>query len=200
MAGTASLTLYHCPQTRSITARWMLGELDLPHRIEPVDVRGGASRTPEFRTLNPMGKVPVLQHGSSVITETGAICLYLADRFAPGRLAPAIEDPRRGSFLRWLFFAPIVDVALVEKLLDRAPPDRQTVAWGDFPSVLETLRTALAPGPWLLGEQFSAADVALGGQIIWGRMMGVIPDDEPFRAFVARAMARPACAAAFAER
>jgi glutathione S-transferase len=187
------LTLFHCPQSRSITARWMLEELGLAYRLEIVDVRAGAGQAPAFLEINPMGKVPALMHGEAVVTESGAICQYLADRFAPGTLAPPIDDPRRGPFLRWLFFAPVADSALVERLLERTPPPRASVGWGDYTSVIQTLRAALANGPWVLGDMFTAADVALGGQIVWGRMMGLIPDDEPFRSYVTRAMARPAC-------
>jgi glutathione S-transferase len=187
-----SLTLYHCPQSRSIVARWMLGELGIPYRTRLVDVHTGSGRTPEFLAINPMGKVPTLVDGDAVITESAAICLYLAERFAPGELAPSIDDPQRGPFLRWLFFAPIFDVSMVEHMLKRMPPPRQSSSWGDRASVLDTMRVALGSGPWLLGERFTAADVALGGGVAWGRAMGLVPDDEPFRAYATRIMARPA--------
>jgi glutathione S-transferase len=186
------LTLYHCPQTRSIPARWMLEEIGVPYHAELVDVRAGAGRTPAYLAVNPMGKVPALMHGDTIVTEAGAICLYLADRFAPGRLAPAVDDTRRGPFLRWLFFASMLDVVLVERMLARGPAPRETVGWGDYASVLETLRVALSSGPWILGDGFSAADVVLGGGIVWGRAMDLLPDDEPFRSYVTRTMARPA--------
>ena len=195
----APLTLYHCPQSRSMPAVWMLEEIGVPYEVTVVDVRTGEGQKPEYLAINPMGKVPALRHGASVITESGAVCLYLADRFAPGRLAPRIEAAARGAFLRWLFFAPIVDSALVEKMLERTPPERAMVGWGDYASVVRTLRAALTPGPWLLGETFSAADVVLGGQIIWGTMMKLLPEGEPFKSYAARAMERDACRKAWGQ-
>ncbi len=197
-AAGGQLTLFHCPQSRSMPALWMLEEIGVPYELQVVNVRFGAGQKPEYLALNPMGKVPTLRHGRTIVTETGAICLYLADRFAPDRFSVPIDSEARGTLLRWLFFAPIVDTALVEKLLGRTPPERATVGWGDHASVIRTLRAALEPGPWLLGERFTAADVVLGGQIVWGSMNRVIPDEEPFKSYVARATAREACQKAWA--
>jgi glutathione S-transferase len=197
MTQDSALTLYHCPQTRSIAALWMLEEVGQPYDVCIVDVSAGESRTAEYLAINPMGKVPALRHGASIVTEVGAICLYLADRFASGRLAPEIEDARRGEFLKWLFFTPIVDTALIETMSGRPAPDRTQVGWGDYDSVVRTLKTPLERGQWLLGERFTAADVALGGNVVWGSMMKLLPDNEPFKGYAARALARPGCRKAF---
>jgi glutathione S-transferase len=139
-ASPAQITLFHCPQSRSITALWMLEEIGIPYRVQIVDVRAGAGQSTDYLALNPMGKVPALQHGSTIVTEAAAICLYLADRFALEQLSAPLDSELRGRMLRWLFFAPITDTALVEKLMGRTPPERASAGWGDQASVLRTLR------------------------------------------------------------
>ncbi|HXW84941.1 MAG TPA: glutathione S-transferase N-terminal domain-containing protein, partial [Candidatus Binataceae bacterium] len=101
---TDELVLYHSPFSRSYTAYWMLEELGRPYRVEIVDIRTGAQKRPEFLRLNPMGKVPTLSDGGLVLTERGAICAHLADKYAYGKLAPLRESPERSQYLRWLFF------------------------------------------------------------------------------------------------
>ena len=129
--GTASdLTLYGTIASRTFTARWMLGELDLDYAFETVDIRKGDQKRPEYLALNPMGKVPTLRDGGVVVTESVAICLYLADRYGYGTLAPRVEDPARGTYLRWAVFAgtvlePAIGYAAPET---RPPPSRSAGA------------------------------------------------------------------------
>src|SRR6202000_2139454 len=101
-------TLYASVASRSFTARWMLAELDLPHRVQVVDIRSGHQKAPDYLRLNPMGKVPTLTDGDAVVTETAAICLYLADRYSYGALAPKVDDPARAAYLRWAVFSTAV--------------------------------------------------------------------------------------------
>ena len=141
-----------------------------------------------------MGKVPALRHGDAVITEAAAICTYLADEFPQARLNVPIGDPRRGLYLKWLFFGPsCIEPAMIDRAFPRkeeAP--RGTLGYGDFDTVMDVLAKAVAPGPYLLGEQFTAADVVIGSTLRWGMMFKLMPERPEFTAYVGRLMQRPA--------
>jgi glutathione S-transferase len=186
--------LYWCPQTRAIRALWLLEELGLPYELVKVDVRAGAQKDPAFRAISPLGKVPALVDGDTAVAESGAVCLYLADRYRAPKLAPDPTAPERGPYLRWMFFGPgCIEPAFLERALKREGAVRHlSAAWGSFDSVLDSLRAGLAPGPYLLGETFSAADVMIGAMLEWGVVTGLVPNEEPFRGYVARLSARPA--------
>ena len=94
---------YFNPMSRGVTTDWMLKELDAPHEQIVIDFASGENKTPEYRAINPMGKVPTLVDGDTVITETAAICAYLADKFADKGLAPAMTSAERGRYYRYLF-------------------------------------------------------------------------------------------------
>jgi glutathione S-transferase len=132
-----------------------------------------------------MGKVPAVTHGSATVTEGAAICAYLADAFPQAGLAPAVSDPKRGTYYRWLFFAagPLEAAVTAKSLGLLAPPEKAGMAgYGTFESVMDTLEHAVASGgPYLLGDQFTAADLYLGAQLGWGLMFKSI---EPRPAFV----------------
>src|SRR5262245_48608342 len=195
--GTASdLTLYGTVLSRTFTARWMLGELGVEYRFENVDIRKGEQKRPEYLALNPMGKVPTLRDGDVVVTEAVAICLYLADRYGYGTLAPRVEDPARGTYLRWsVFAASVLEPALGTPRNDD-PVTAFRVGWGDFEAVLSSLERALTPGPYILGERFSAADVALGAVVAFGLFNKLMPARPAVAAFHQRITARPAQQAA----
>ena len=186
--------LYWCPQTRAIRALWLLEELGVPYELVKVDVRAGAQSDPAFRAVSPLGKVPALVDGDAVVAESGAVCLYLADRHRDAKLAPDLAAPERGPYLRWMFFGPgCIEPAFLERALKRegAVP-HLSASFGSFDSVLGALRAGLTPGPYLLGESFSAADVMIGAMLEWGVVTGLVPNEEPFRGYVARLIARPA--------
>jgi glutathione S-transferase len=190
---TAKLTLYHAVPSRAATARWMLEELGEPYAIKLLDLRAGDQRKPEYLALNPMGKVPTLVDGDVVVSEVAAICCYLADTYPKAGLAPAIGDKRRGPYLKWLFFGPsCVEPAMTDKAMKREPLPRSTAGWGDYDTVVEVLRAAVANGPWLLGEQFTAADVVIGSAIRFGTTFGMLPEIPEFVAYRERILARPA--------
>jgi glutathione S-transferase len=158
----SSITLYFARASRSFTPRWLLEELDVPYEVEIIDLRRGAQKSPDYLRINRMGKVPALRDGEVVVSENPAICLYLADRYSYGHLAPKIDAPARGSYLRWMVFSTAV---FEPAIYLREPPDPVAASgrgWGDRATVLSTLDQALAAGPWLLGEAFTAADVMLG--------------------------------------
>jgi glutathione S-transferase len=190
---TTKLTLYHAVPSRAATARWMLEELGEPYALKLLDLKAGDQRKPEYLALNPMGKVPTLVDGDTVVTEVAAICCYLADAYPKAGLAPAIGDKRRGPYLKWLFYGPsCVEPAMTDKAMKREPVPRSTAGWGDYDTVIGVLRSAVAKGPWLLGEQFTAADVVIGSAIRFGTTFGMLPEIPEFVAYRERILARPA--------
>ncbi|MBS0410239.1 MAG: glutathione S-transferase family protein [Proteobacteria bacterium] len=193
------ITLYASVYSRSFTARWMLAELGLPHRVVDVDIRKGRHKSPDYLRINPMGKVPALTDGGVTVTENPAICLYLADRYGLGTLAPTTDDPLRGPYLRWCVFATAVFEPAV--YLQGQPDDDVAVSgrgWGRRETVLEIIDDLLAPGPWILGERFSTADVVLGSQISVALFNKRIAETPALAAYDARIAARPAYRAAAA--
>ena len=155
------LKLYYASPSRASVAMWMLEELGEPYEIELLSLKNGDQRKPAFLAINPMGKVPTLVDGGTIVSEVSAICCYLADAYPEGRLAPAIGDKLRGPYLKWLFFVPsCVEPAILDKAMNRPPPPRSTAGWADYDTVVEVLRDATGKAsPYLLGERFSAADV-----------------------------------------
>jgi glutathione S-transferase len=176
--GTASdLTLYGSVLSRTFTARWMLGELALEYAFETVDIRKGDQKRLEYLALNPMGKVPTLRDGDVVVTESVAICLYLADRYGYGTLAPRVDDPARGTYLRWAVFAGTVLEPVIGLPRNDDPTVASQVGWGNFDSAMNALEHALTPGPYVLGERFSAADVALGAVVSFALFNKRMPEE-----------------------
>jgi glutathione S-transferase len=186
------LTLYHNPQSRSTTVHYMLHELGVPFEIVPIDLKAGEQKSPAFLKINPMGKIPVLKDGDTIITETPAILVYLADKYPEAGLAPAIGDPDRAAYLRWLFFyGSCFEPACVDMALKRETPPSMA-GWGKPSDVLDTVAAALTPGPWLLGDRFTAADVMMGCGISYMLGFKVLPERPAFVDYAARLEARPA--------
>lgn len=188
------LVFYTNPQSRGRIVRWMLEEVGQPYRTEIIDY-ASRLKSPEYLAINPMGKLPSLKHGDVVVTEAAAICAYLADAFPQANLAPALGDKRRGTYFRWLFFAAgPVEAATTNKALGvEFPPERKRmVGYGSYDDAMAAVETALKPGPYVAGEQFTAADVYLGSQLAFLMQFGVIEKHPAFEAYVARLQARPA--------
>jgi glutathione S-transferase len=190
----AQLTLYHAAPSRSSIVLWMLEELGEPYDIHLVSFKKGENLRPEYLAINPMGKVPALKHGDTVITEVAAICTYLADEFPKAKLNIPIGTPRRGVYLKWLFFGPgCIEPAVTDRAAPRkAVARRAMLSYGDFDTTMNVVAQAVAKGPWLMGEQFTAADVVIGAHIRWGMMFQMIPERPEFTAYAARIAARPA--------
>jgi glutathione S-transferase len=190
----SQLTLYHAAPSRSSIVRWMLEEIGEPYDIKLLRLAEGDQQKPDYLAINPMGKVPALKHGDVIITESAAICTYLADAFPQAGLNVPIGDPRRGAYLKWLFFGPgCLEPAVIDRAAPRKEePRRAMLGYGDFDTVMNVLAKAVEKGPWLLGEQFTAADVVIGANIRWGMIFKLLPERTEFLDYAARIAARPA--------
>jgi glutathione S-transferase len=190
----AKLTLYHAAPSRSSVTRWMLEEIGEPYDIRVLSLSKGDNRAPDYLEVNPMGKVPALEHGGVVITEAAAICAYLADEFPRAGLNVSPGDPRRGVYLKWLFFGPsCIEPAITDRAFPRKEePRRGMLGYGDFDTVMDVVAKAVSAGPYLMGEQFTAADVVIGSGLRWGMLFKLLPERPEFTAYAGRLAARPA--------
>ena len=196
---TPDIVLYGSVFSRTFTARWILAELDLPYRLEVVDIRRNDQKKADYLKINPMGKVPAITDHGALITETAAICLYLADRYGYGALAPTIEDPLRGPYARWLVYSTAVLEPAIH-MKDWADPEKgRGTGWGTYDNVLDVIERALTPGPYLLGERFTAADIAFGAVFTVAMFNKRLPERPAFTAYNERLTARPACKRALEE-
>jgi glutathione S-transferase len=190
----AKLMLYHASPSRSSIVRWMLEELGEPYDLHVLNLAKGEQSAADYLAINPMGKVPTLKHGDAVITEAAAICAYLADEFPHARLNIPVGDPRRGPYFKWLFFGPsCIEAAILDRAAPRKEePRRGMVGYGDFESVMNVVANAVEKGPYLMGDQFTAADVVVGSTLRWGMMFNLVPRRPEFEAYVGRLEQRPA--------
>ncbi|MEA2991700.1 MAG: glutathione S-transferase [Alphaproteobacteria bacterium] len=190
----ADLTLYHASPSRSSIVLWMLEEIGEPYDVKLLSLSQGDQQKPDYLAINPMGKVPALKHGDTVITESAAICTYLADEFPKAKLNVPVGTPRRGVYLKWLFFGPgCLEAAVMDRAAPRKEePRRGMLGYGDFDTTMNVVAKAVEKGPWLMGEQFTAADVVIGAQIRWGTMFKMIPERPEFTAYAARIAERSA--------
>jgi glutathione S-transferase len=190
----ANLTLYHASPSRSSIVLWMLEEVGQPYDIKLLKLSAGDNLKPDYLALNPMGKVPALKHGDTVITEVAAICTYLADEFPQAKLNIPVGTPKRGVYLKWLFFGPgCMEPAVIDRAAPRKEEARRAMlGYGDFDTTMNVVAKAVARGPWLMGEQFTAADVVIGSNIRWGTIFKLIPERKEFTDYSARIAARPA--------
>ncbi|MDE2254108.1 MAG: glutathione S-transferase family protein [Betaproteobacteria bacterium] len=188
------LTLFTNPQSRGRIARWMLEEIAAPYETVVLEY-GTTMKAPEYLAINPMGKVPAIRHGNTAVTEAAAICAYLADAFPRSGLAPDPNSRLRGPYYRWLFFAagPVEAAASNKALGFSVPPGRERMmGYGTYADVMDALEAAISQGDYLLGEQFSAADVYLGSHLGFGMQFGTIERRPAFEAYWAKVSARPA--------
>lgn len=190
---TQPLTFYTNPQSRGRIIRWMLEEVGAPYETVALDF-GTSMKDVDYLAINPMGKVPAIRHGNTVVTECAAICAYLADAFPGANLAPPHGSELRGPYYRWLFFAAgPVEAAVTNKALkvDVGPDQKGFVGYGCFEETIDNLERAILPGPYICGDQFTAADVYVGAQIGWGMMFGTIDKRPAFEDYVGRVQSRP---------
>jgi glutathione S-transferase len=188
------LVFYTNPMSRGRIVRWMLEEVGQPYRTELLEY-GTTMKAPAYLAINPMGKVPAIRHGDTVVTEAAAICTYLADAFPQAGLAPAPGSRERGTYYRWLFFgAGPVESAVTNKAMGfQVPPERTgTVGYGSLDTVLNALEGTLSRGDYLVGDRFTAADLYVGAQLGWGMQFGTIEKRPVFERYAGRINNRPA--------
>ncbi|WP_407471860.1 glutathione S-transferase [Xanthomonas campestris pv. raphani] len=199
MHSNRHITLFHNPQSRSRGVLVLLEELGADYSLQRLDLERGDQRDAAFLAINPMGKIPAITHGGSVVTEQAAIYQYLAELYPDAGLSPAPGDPDRGAYLRWLaFYGSAFEPALIDKAMKRDAPPRSLSPWADFPTVLAVVDAQLAKGDYLLGARCSAADVLWGSALGWMAGFKMIDPPAPTLAYIARMAARPAVARAAA--
>jgi glutathione S-transferase len=187
------MQLYWSPRSRSFTALWLMEETGQPYRRVLTDISTGAQKTPEYLAVNPMGKVPALKDGDATLAEAAAICAYVAERYPEAKLAPPPGDPLRAKYLYWLFFGPsCIEPAMVQ-IATKIEMNPVSAGWGEATRVFDVLDAALAKGPWILGENFSAADIVIGSGLNFVvRLFKMVPSRPSFDAYIDRCAARPA--------
>jgi len=191
------MTLYHAPRSRSFRTLWLLEEIGKPFELKLVGIRrGDGSGARDPANPHPLGKVPALVHDGKLVFETSAITLYLTDLFPEAGLGPRVGDENRGAYLSWLaYYGGVFEPSLTAKFL-KIEHVYGTFGWGPFQEVLEHLGRTLEAGPYLLGENFSAADIVYGGSLPLLMSRGMVPETEAFKAYAARVTSRPAVARA----
>lgn len=190
----ANLTLYHASPSRSSVVLWMLEEAGEPYDVELISLSKGENMKAGYLAVNPMGKVPALVHNGVAITEAAAICTYLADEFPDNKLAVPPGTPRRGVYLKWLFFGPsCVEPAIVDRAAPRKEAARRgMLGYGDFDTTMNVVADAVNKATYLMGDQFTAADVVIGSGLRWGMLFKMIPERKEFVDYVARLTEREA--------
>lgn len=187
-----AIVLHHHPFSRASNVVWMLEEVGVPYELRFCDLMKGAHKQPDVTGLNPMGKLPTLVDGDTVVTESAAIALYLADRYAYGKLCPRVDDPARAAYYRWSLFAPsVVEPGSLAKVSNWDYKPSQA-GWGDYDTMLTTMEAAVASKDYLLGDIFTMADVIFGGTLRYMMMFKMVESRPAFASYVARLEARPA--------
>jgi glutathione S-transferase len=187
------LTVFHAPHSRSHGVRILLEELQAAHDLQVLDMASGQQREAAYLAVNPMGKVPALRHGDTVVTEQAAVYMYLAELYPERGLSPAVGDPLRGPYLRWMvYYGSCFEPAMVDRAMKREPAPPSTSPYGDVATVLRLVQAQLEAGPWWLGERFSAADVLWASALGWMTRFGLVPATPDQMAYLERFQARPA--------
>jgi glutathione S-transferase len=187
------VTFYTHPQSRGRMVHWLLEELGAPYDMKILDFDKREHKAPSYLAINPMGKVPAIVHRGTVVTEVAAIGIYLADAFPKAGLAPALDDPKRGTYLRWFVFGTsCFEPAIIDKAFARPPVRPGALGYGTYEDMLAALTGALKPGPFILGERFSAVDVYVGSQIQYAIMTKSLESTPVFEQYIDRWATRPA--------
>lgn len=191
-AHAMAITLHYHPFTRAAGTVWALEEVGCDYELQFVDLRAGAHKQPAFKKLNPMGKLPTLADGEVVLSEAGAIALYLADRYALGRLAPLPDSPERAAYYRWaLYPSAVIEPGCLARASKWEFKPSQA-GWGTYDEMLDTIEAAIGDGPYLLGDQFTMADVIFGGTLMYMMQFGMLDKRDSFAAYAARLRQREA--------
>lgn len=195
MRDVRKLTLFHGINSRSAGVMLLLEELGATYELQVINLKNGENRQAAYLGINPMGKVPAIRHGDALVTEQPAIFIYLADLFAEAGLAPALDDPDRGPYLRWMvYYGSCFEPALVDRAMKREPAPPGMSPYGDFDTVQKTVNAQLEKGPHMLGKRFTALDILWGMALTWTTGFGIMPVSPPIRAYIDRFAERPALA------
>ena len=192
-APTDRVTLYYSPQSRATGTRVLLEELGAPYDLHVLNMKAGEQRKGAYLAVNPLGKVPAIRHGDALVTEQVAIFIYLADLFPQAGLTPALDDPRRGPYLRWIaYYGASFEPAVIDHFMKRQPAPITQSPYADYDTMLGALEAQLAKGPYLFGEEITAADILWGMALNWTMMFGLVPKKDVFVRFAERIASRPA--------
>lgn len=194
------MKLYFAPQSRATRPRWLLEELGIDYELVRIDLSAREQKADEYLKVHPHGLVPALVDGDQTLIESGAICLYLADKYADKKLAPATDSPLRGLYYQWAFYTiATMEPVLLQVMLNTVllPEEkRSATAASDgksaFVSICEVLENAINGKTFLLGEEFSAADVLMGSTLNWAHRLGLLSGHEELLAYLNRLRSRPA--------
>jgi len=189
------ITFFHVPNSRSAGTRILLDELGADYELQALNLKSNEQRGARYLALNPMGKVPAIQHAGALVTEQAAVFMYLADLYPEAGLAPAVGDPLRGPYLRWMvFYGSCFEPAVVDRSMNRPPVPLATSPYGDFDTMLDTVTQQLSRGPYLLGERFTAADLMWGMALAWATGFRLVPLRPEFQAYISQVTGRPSVA------
>ncbi len=192
MTSDRHVTLFHSPNTRSSGALTLLKELNADFELHILNLKANEQRGAEYLAINPMGKVPAIKHGDELITEQVAIFLYLADLYPEANLAPAIGEPLRGTYLRWMvYYGSCFEPAIVDRAQKNAPAPPAMSPYSDYDTMLSTLTDRLSQGDYFLGDKFTALDVLWGHALTWVTMFKLVPMLPVIKAYIDRINARP---------
>ena len=186
------ITFYYAPHSRASSTLALLEALGADYDVHLLDLKAGTQREPAYLAINPLGKVPAIRHGNVVVTEQVAVLIYLSDLYSDSGLAPALDDPLRGPYLRWsVFYAASFEPAVVDRSMQRDGGEAMGSPYGDYDTVMAALADQLSKGPYLLGERFTAADVLWGTALQWTLAFELVPNLPVFRDYVQRVTSRP---------
>jgi glutathione S-transferase len=195
MSDNRKLVFFHSPNTRSAGVRVLLEELGAPYELRVLNMKAGEQRQADYLKVNPMGKVPAVLHGDALITEQVALYIYLPDAFPEAGLAPALTDPLRGPYLRWVaYYGSCFEPGVVDRALKRDPAPPSMCPYGDFDTMFGTLVDQLRKGPYILGDRFSAADLLWGLSLRWMTGFKIVEPLPEIMAYVERISSRPSFA------
>lgn len=193
MTTDSRVTLFYAPQSRATGALALMEELGVPYDLQVLSLKANQQRGDKYLAVNPMGKVPAVLHNGALVTEQPAVYMYLAELYPEKNLAPLLGDPRRGPYLRWMvYYGSSFEPAVVDRSQKHPPTPPSTCPYGDFDTMFNTVEAQLQKAPWMLGEQFTVADVLWGMALAWTVNFKLVPETPTVKAYVERVTSRPA--------